>query len=115
VLPCCFWAFERKFEGNDPSLGQYATYMQYINAICSEVDLEVDTEALRIPSTKNLALISKPKPFVQHADDLGSLSDRRKEQLLATTRCALRRLSPSTFYGFMRLAVHRRDFVACSH
>ena len=33
ILPCCFWGFSRKFQANDRLLGQYKTYLNFIEKI----------------------------------------------------------------------------------
>lgn len=73
VLPCCFYDFDgRKFAfGNtrrtlavrDSGEGKYLQYLKYIERICMAfgfcVHDIVERENLRIPSTKNIALLGR--------------------------------------------------------
>ena len=49
----------KKFEYNDVRLGQYKTYLNFIEAIADRFRFGVVLEALRIPSTKNLCFVSR--------------------------------------------------------
>ena len=49
----------KKFEYNDVRLGQYKTYLNFIEAIANRFHFGVVLEALRIPSTKNLCFVSR--------------------------------------------------------
>ncbi len=66
VLPCCFFDFDGKklsFSNNRRTVpvmkgdGKYDQYVTWIKRLCEAVGFEVVLENLRIPSTKNRALI----------------------------------------------------------
>ncbi|GAM28230.1 hypothetical protein SAMD00019534_114060, partial [Acytostelium subglobosum LB1] len=58
LLPCCFFNFMTKFQDNDPKLGQYTTYLNYIEKVSNQCGFQVIRDAMRIPSTKNIVFIS---------------------------------------------------------
>ena len=61
ILPCCFYNLHgnlslslARYEGN----GRHAKYLNYIESICKSLAFLPQRENLRIPSTKNVALIA---------------------------------------------------------
>ena len=54
VLPCCFYDFYGKYERSQSSHGQYDDYLAYIKSIGVECGFQVDTDVMRIPSTKRV-------------------------------------------------------------
>lgn len=49
--------FGAKFQGRDISKGRFYEYVAYIRSIAERLGFEIKQENLRIPSTKNIALI----------------------------------------------------------
>jgi hypothetical protein len=45
----------------DTRVGQYKTYLNFVEAIAQRLLFKYDLEALRIPSTKNLCFVSQPR------------------------------------------------------
>ncbi|EGG16466.1 hypothetical protein DFA_09004 [Cavenderia fasciculata] len=70
LLPCCFFNFSKKFQDNDKKIGQYATYLNYIENISTRLGFTVTKDALRIPSTKNIAIISTSCTTITDTDEL---------------------------------------------
>jgi hypothetical protein len=66
VIPCCFYDFDgQKYNRHDPRLGHYRTYLQYIRRVGEACGYRVEEEALRIPSTKNIALFGRSRTFAR--------------------------------------------------
>lgn len=72
AIPCCFYNFEGKkndFNNSIPhppstnhanmTTGRYRSYVEYVANISLALGIHVEFEWLRIPSTKNLALIGR--------------------------------------------------------
>jgi len=61
ILPCCFYDFDgKKYTKHvDHKIGRYATYLNYVESIGIQLSYKVEREVLRIPSTKNIAIIGK--------------------------------------------------------
>ena len=57
VIPCCFWDFTRRYTRKAAGQTRYETYLAFISECGKEEGFEVFTEALRIPSTKNMAQV----------------------------------------------------------
>ncbi|XP_049848876.1 probable tRNA (uracil-O(2)-)-methyltransferase, partial [Schistocerca gregaria] len=58
ILPCCEYDFSSKYsaKGNIP---KYASYLLYIKKIATICGYDVEVEHLRIPSTRNIAIIGR--------------------------------------------------------
>lgn len=70
-VPCCFWDFDRRFEGCDLKVGKYKTYLAWLKGpvsreLCGFTAVQEDV--LRIPSTKNYALVALPGRSYPEAD-----------------------------------------------
>eukprot|EP01132_Coremiostelium_polycephalum_P005698 gene5698-7089_t len=61
LLPCCFFNFMSKFTQNDTRIGQYTTYLNYIENVIKECGFSAIKDTLRIPSTKNIAFVSSTR------------------------------------------------------
>ncbi|EFA84371.1 hypothetical protein PPL_03449 [Heterostelium album PN500] len=61
LLPCCFFNFMNKFQDNDKKIGQYMTYLNYIERVSNQCGFNVIRDAMRIPSTKNVVFISSQR------------------------------------------------------
>ena len=70
-VPCCFWDFDRRFKECDLKVGKYKTYLAWLKGPVSH-DLcgfeNVREDVLRIPSTKNYALVALPGRSYPEAD-----------------------------------------------
>ncbi|GJJ71001.1 tRNASer (uridine44-2'-O)-methyltransferase [Entomortierella parvispora] len=63
VIPCCFYGLSGSrysFPKGSPD-GKYKAYQDYIRDVIDICDYEVQTEILRIPSTKNVALVGSER------------------------------------------------------
>ena len=54
VLPCCFFDFYAKYERSQSTNGQYHDYLSYVKSIGQQCDFDVETDVMRIPSTKRV-------------------------------------------------------------
>ena len=62
IIPCCYFDFDCRFNSfTDPLLGKYKFYLNFIENIGHECDFNVETDELRIPSTKNHAILGTRK------------------------------------------------------
>ena len=57
VIPCCFWDFTRRYTKKAHKQTRYETYLNFIRECGQREGFTVFTEALRIPSTKNMAQV----------------------------------------------------------
>ena len=63
VIPCCFYGLSGsryQFPKGSPD-GKYKAYQDYIRDVIDICDYELQTEVLRIPSTKNVALVGSER------------------------------------------------------
>ncbi|KAG0042861.1 tRNA methyltransferase 44 [Gryganskiella cystojenkinii] len=93
VIPCCFFGlsgsryqFPKGF-----SEGKYKAYQEYICEIIDLCDYELQTEILRIPSTKNVALVGSGRKFKRKRGEEGKKDQSSKgtddyEELAETQR-----------------------------
>ena len=76
IIPCCMYTFNgTKHPGLSTVGGRYASYVKFLEEICAAVGWKVEKEALRIPSTRNIALICRERDQVEST---GTIEDRRK-------------------------------------
>jgi SAM-dependent methyltransferase len=62
VLPCCFFNLNgTKFIHNKPNFTQYQSYLEFVKNLIVECGFVVETEHLRIPSTKNVAFVGRKR------------------------------------------------------
>jgi len=61
VLPCCEWNFDVKFSSRTKTLSRYELYLEYIKQLTLESGYKVEVEHLRIPSTRNIAIIGRTR------------------------------------------------------
>ncbi|KAI8969066.1 hypothetical protein BDF20DRAFT_893057 [Mycotypha africana] len=64
VIPCCFYALDGTRSLSLPlseSIGKYRAYTNYVKDIAHKVGYICEEDYLRIPSTKNIALIGRVK------------------------------------------------------
>lgn len=93
VIPCCFYALDgtRTLALSGAPEGKYKAYTNYIKGIIGQCGFECEEDYLRIPSTKNIALVGRRrltdiKTNVKALEDTGSAfvprkSDREKEEI----------------------------------
>ena len=80
VLPCCFHTLngDRGVEF-DPQLGRYESYLQQVEDMTRFCGFQPEREYLRIPSTKNIAIIGRTRALSMKQDD----RENRVNELLA--------------------------------
>lgn len=64
VIPCCFYALSGSkytFEKQIISSGKYKAYQEYIHEIINKCGFIVEYDWLRIPSTKNVAMVGRKR------------------------------------------------------
>lgn len=61
LLPCCEWNFDTKFTNRTKALSRYEYYLEYIKTLTAHSGYKVDVEHLRIPSTRNIAIIGQTR------------------------------------------------------
>jgi len=81
TIPCCLWDLRGKFTFSaKPNEGRYKVYCDYVKQVSEGCGYLVKEEWLRIPSTRNLALVGIPhgeiseatrKKMLSHLDRLG--------------------------------------------
>lgn len=67
IIPCCTHTFSgAKHNGLSTVGGRYASYITWLINICENLGWEVEKEALRIPSTRNWAIIGRRRRLVEN-------------------------------------------------
>ncbi|CAO3621943.1 unnamed protein product [Cunninghamella blakesleeana] len=111
VIPCCFYGLDgkRNLPLTKDEGGKYRAYTNYIKGIASQCGFNCDEDYLRIPSTKNIALIGQKRKRMIDNEELVKIqapgigftirkSDYEKEEL--------RRLDKKlTFFDIVNSAV----------
>ncbi|KAI7898365.1 uncharacterized protein BX663DRAFT_525074 [Cokeromyces recurvatus] len=67
VIPCCFYGLDgtRSISlPNTKDVGKYKAYTDYITDIATKVGYKCEQDCLRIPSTKNIAIVGRTKQKV---------------------------------------------------
>ena len=66
LIPCCFYEFSgKKFSAKShPARTQYEQYLSFIEQLALSLNLSIQRDKLRIPSTKNFCFL------IQHSDSL---------------------------------------------
>jgi len=82
VLPCCEWDFDKKFSKKLEGLSRFMSYVQYIESIGTKSGFSVETEHLRIPSTRNIAQIGRYRNFDINDDNAYQKIQKQQEKLL---------------------------------
>src|SRR4051794_24356597 len=57
VIPCC------RFELSRPFSGRFKEYLVYLESIMRQCGFHVEYEHLRIPSTKNIAMVGRRRTY----------------------------------------------------
>ncbi|KAJ1979844.1 ATP-binding cassette transporter snq2 [Dimargaris xerosporica] len=66
VIPCCLYELSgEKYNHTQPGRTRYQVYLDYIAQIMEICGFIVEREQLRIPSTKNIALVGRQRTFNQ--------------------------------------------------
>ncbi|RKP38852.1 hypothetical protein BJ085DRAFT_17949 [Dimargaris cristalligena] len=64
LIPCCRYDLAgRKFTRTRPGQTRFQTYVDYVKDIMTQCGYEISTENLRIPSTKDIALVGMRRTF----------------------------------------------------
>ncbi|KAJ3313347.1 tRNA methyltransferase 44 [Boothiomyces sp. JEL0838] len=67
IIPCCLHNLDgSKYTKKQDGKGRFHTYIDEIKKECNELGYQVNQEHLRIPSTKNIALVSGSKTDGKH-------------------------------------------------
>lgn len=84
VIPCCFYGLDGTRSLSLPSsetVGKYRAYTDYIKDIAIKAGFQVEEDYLRIPSTKNIAIVGRARQ--QHQDaGLSQSIDRASQAFL---------------------------------
>ena len=91
VIPCCFFGLSGsryQFPKGFPD-GKYKAYQDYIVSIIDTCDYELQTEILRIPSTKNVALVGSERKKRKRGES-GSLTTTTTPSTTTTTTLLLK-------------------------
>lgn len=80
LLPCCEWDFDRRFTGRTPKMSRYNFYLEFIKTITSKMGYLPEVEHLRIPSTRNIAIVGR-KRTVDPITNSSQLEEARSELL----------------------------------
>jgi hypothetical protein len=94
IIPCCFHDLSgRKSSDYDEKLGRYESYLLKVENFCRFCNFKPEREVLRIPSTKNIAILCRERIDLVWDDEiLDSItsstsftprkSDKEKNELL---------------------------------
>jgi len=63
LLPCCLFDFVGKFNKKYGKMSRYETYISFLKDIGNQCGFQIQIETLKIPSTKNHALIARKRFF----------------------------------------------------
>lgn len=85
-LPCCFWDFDGKFVPSDSKIGKYKTYLQYLEKISATCGYKVQEDFMRIPSTKNVALVALERSFPEGDEEAQRTVYAQMEKMLAKVK-----------------------------
>nr|XP_039266073.1 probable tRNA (uracil-O(2)-)-methyltransferase [Styela clava] len=77
VLPCCFFDFFTKYKRSQSTSGQYDDYLKFVENIGQICGFHVDTDVMRIPSTKRVCQVGMRKSHTadKHGEFLKNISD----------------------------------------
>uniref|UniRef100_A0A182RJN8 tRNA (uracil-O(2)-)-methyltransferase n=1 Tax=Anopheles funestus TaxID=62324 RepID=A0A182RJN8_ANOFN len=66
LLPCCAYEFDgRKYQRQNGALSQYGDFLNYAAEIAAVCGFQVETDRLRIPSTKRTCLIGNKRTYAE--------------------------------------------------
>ena len=100
IIPCCFHDLSgRKVSDYDSKLGRYESYLVNVERFCRNCNFVPEREVLRIPSTKNIAILCRQRIDqdwqVENLDPIFSgtcfvprKSDKEKNQVLQAKKAA---------------------------
>ncbi|XP_058054265.1 probable tRNA (uracil-O(2)-)-methyltransferase [Anopheles bellator] len=64
LLPCCAYEFDgSKYQRQNSNLSQYGDFLRYANEIAQVCGFDVDTDRLRIPSTKRTCIVGRTRNY----------------------------------------------------
>ncbi|XP_052859774.1 probable tRNA (uracil-O(2)-)-methyltransferase [Anopheles cruzii] len=64
LLPCCAYEFDgSKYQRQNSNLSQYGDFLRYANEIAQVCGFNVDTDRLRIPSTKRTCIVGRTRNY----------------------------------------------------
>ncbi|KAH9635322.1 hypothetical protein HF086_017888 [Spodoptera exigua] len=66
LLPCCAYNFDgSKYQRKNSYKSQYNDYLDYIKQLCVACGFNIDTDRLKIPSTKRICFVSNNRIYLQ--------------------------------------------------
>ena len=69
IIPCCFHDLSgSRVTSYDADMGRYASYVKDVESMCRACGYEPERESLRIPSTKNIAIVGRKRLIAQDVD-----------------------------------------------
>lgn len=90
ALPCCEFDFPgTRYTIRAHGQSRYDSYMEYIKRIGQQSGYQVEVEHLRIPSTRNIALIGKTRLIDPHNSDDVARIQAQQAQLLSKANFTL--------------------------
>eukprot|EP01127_Copromyxa_protea_P021760 TRINITY_DN7577_c0_g1_i2.p2 TRINITY_DN7577_c0_g1~~TRINITY_DN7577_c0_g1_i2.p2 ORF type:complete len:191 (-),score=56.30 TRINITY_DN7577_c0_g1_i2:41-613(-) len=84
VLPCCEWDFDHKFQKKVAD-SKFQAYLKYIEKIGEYSGFKVESESLRIPSTRNKAILGRYKEIPESEEEAKAWEEKilsQQQQLL---------------------------------
>ncbi|KAF9919925.1 hypothetical protein FBU30_010359 [Linnemannia zychae] len=91
VIPCCFFDLNGsryQFAEGAPD-GKYKAYLGYISNVIATCGYELQTEVLRIPSTKNIALVGMSRRRRRRDHETLSLSEKETQRIKLNDRYSI--------------------------
>ncbi|KAG0077618.1 tRNA methyltransferase 44 [Podila epicladia] len=81
VIPCCFFGLAGRYQfPNGAPDGKYKAYQDYICSVIETCGYHLQTEILRIPSTKNVALVGMTRKTAKRTfDDMVNSGDDQED------------------------------------
>ncbi|KAK9718293.1 tRNA(Ser) Um(44) 2'-O-methyltransferase [Basidiobolus ranarum] len=78
IIPCCLFELSgKKFVKKVENQGRFHCYLEYLKELVDICGYEVEVESLRIPSTKNVAIIGRKRNFALD-DELANEKTRER-------------------------------------
>lgn len=66
LLPCCAYNFDgSKYQRKNSFKSQYNDYLDYIKELCVTCGFNIDTDRLKIPSTKRICFVSNNRTYLE--------------------------------------------------
>ncbi|KAJ8722521.1 hypothetical protein PYW07_003701 [Mythimna separata] len=67
LLPCCAFRFDgSKYQRKNSYKSQYNDYLDHITQLCKDCGFKIDTDRLKIPSTKRICIVSRDRIYPEN-------------------------------------------------